>query len=299
MAGSTLDGLGDMNGDGLDDLVLEAEFADAAYVVYGKTDSAPIDLLTFDLGAAAGRGFYIEHPPAGFTNRVHVGAIGDANGDGIPDLCLITYRKRVGNAYVIFGARNSSSLDVTELGDRGFHFQGDAFLAVDGAGDMNGDGLDDILLGVPEGSRAYILFGKADPATVFVRQDMAPFGMRIGWGAFRTVEHGRFGFSVAGGEDVNGDGVPDFAIGAHTASPRGRRKAGVTYLFYGGGTERIYVGSMSPDQGTRYLGEHAFDISGSVALSPDLDGDGAPDLLIGSDGYRTDQAGKVHVVSGR
>lgn len=99
--------------------------------------------------------------PQGWSVQLKVAGAGDVNGDGLADLVVgespFGCQARPGTAYVIYGTRESATVDLRDLGDRGFAIRGTGQdglgEAVDGAGDVNGDGLADLVVGAPaEGS---------------------------------------------------------------------------------------------------------------------------------------------------
>jgi len=231
---------GDVNADGLDDVVLTDPSADAVYVLFGTRTPADFDLDRPDL--LAGRGFVLR----GVGAHGRVTGAGDVNGDGIADVVVgvsgteglfggnPVYGRdgERGRAFVFFGSRSPATVrDAFPLGATGFAIEpaaGDRGLgeAVDAAGDVNGDGLADIILGAPgsdtlpggprtfgEGrstfggpGAAYVVLGKHDTATVNLQA--------AGAGAFR-IDGGlaSWGASVAGVGDTNGDGLDDIALG--------------------------------------------------------------------------------------
>ena len=173
--GNSVSRSGDVNGDGIDDLIVATPVASESYVVYGSNAGfAPsLDLSTFD----STNGFVIN----GAAGRSVSGA-GDVNGDGIDDI-IIGERSGspggisgAGKSYVVFGnsAGFALSFDVSTLnGTNGFVLNGNGEFAssgtsVSGAGDVNGDGIDDIIIGAPRADaggifsagKSYVVFGQ-------------------------------------------------------------------------------------------------------------------------------------------
>ncbi|NWG91262.1 MAG: FG-GAP repeat protein, partial [Parvularculaceae bacterium] len=179
-SGIVVSDAGDVNADGLDDVIIGAPFESdssgsfdgRAYVVFGATSNFPnVDLSSLD-GAS---GFAIDGAGGGFGRAVS--SAGDVNGDGVADIVIgqpFNGPDNPGTAYVVYGSSSGfgASFDISALdGTNGFTISGAALLDftglwVSGAGDVNGDGLADIVIGAPtppnaatsEG-RAYVVFG--------------------------------------------------------------------------------------------------------------------------------------------
>ncbi|HEV2747849.1 MAG TPA: FG-GAP-like repeat-containing protein [Allosphingosinicella sp.] len=280
-SGSSVSSAGDVNGDGFDDMVIGAPFADndggnagAAYVVFGKADGPG----TVDLGSlAAADGFVIEAP----TFDHHVGRIvtsaGDVNGDGYDDVAVAG---RYSPAYIIFGKEEGfGTVDLAELGpEDGLEIVFSRSLSsLDSAGDVNGDGFDDIILGrrsIVHGDpgEAYLIFGKAGGfGTIDLGQLESDAGIILRGGD----RYDAAGTSVAGAGDLNGDGFDDIAIGAPGFdSAGGNSNVGAIYVIYGGNrfNEKVFAGTAADET-----------VAGGIR-DDDLSGGGGDDILAGRGG---------------
>src|SRR5262245_12748750 len=181
--GTSVSSAGDVNGDGFEDLIIGAPYAHpnspslgAAYVVFGDASGFGAD---FNLSTLDGtNGFQINGGDA-YPGR-SVSAAGDVNGDGFDDIILTAVKPITaigfdsrGEAYVIFGKASGfgATLDLTGLnGSNGFRVDplstdDYGWLGVAGAGDINGDGFDDLIIGDYAGANyagtSYVVFGKA------------------------------------------------------------------------------------------------------------------------------------------
>lgn len=298
LLGAAVDGVGDVNGDGLDDVAVASPFAAGVYVVFGKTDSMPIDLLTFDLAVAQGRGFRIDTAHA-LSYGISVAGTGDVNGDGAPDVAvgIVPKDTATGSAFLVFGKADSVSVDVRDEGDWGFRMQGvhptqAAGYAVSGGGDVNGDGLQDVLVGGPDIFTAglgsvYVIFGKASTDTVklccFANgggfQVRGPFPHRDQLGATA-------GTSVDDLGDVNGDGLDDFVLAASLADNNGRLRSGSLFVVYGKrGPRMVDLTHLRARRGYRIDGARSYHGLGRAAGVGDIDGDGRADVMGGAPGF--------------
>ena len=278
--------------------------------------------FSLSLSTAEGRrSVSIENLPAvdGIGGADDVG-FADINGDGIDDALLLGMG---GKAAVIFGgsalgegasgaSTSGASLDVDALGSAGKSFTRAGLNALAAAGDVNGDGIEDFILGHRTSSsgkgNAYVIYGAEGFELPLNVTAPAARGFRI-----FSDETAGFGNAVAGGGDFNGDGFDDVVVGAVNYSVSATNR-GAAYVIFGSAkvhenplrTRSVSVKSVGGDLGTdglRILGDaEARDYLGhSVAMIGDVNGDGFDDIAVGADGFdgARDNSGIVHIIFGR
>lgn len=283
--GRAVAGLGDVNGDGLSDFAVGAPFKGATYVLFGKADSLPYDANLLHFGAREGDGFVVTTPAPDLDSGYSVAGLGDVNGDAIPDLAVGVADHEAWPApccrsWVVFGKRDDDVVRVRDLGRGGFKILDSA--GVSAVGDVNADGRADV------GLSGAVVFGS--PATRTV--DISDLGRR-GWQL-----RGRFVVSAAGPGDVTGDGRDDVLVGDVGARFAGD-DSGSAYLVPGkASTATVRLRRLR--NGLRLDGERAGSRAGDTVVGPgDVNGDGIPDLAIGSPGTPATTRGDVYVVWGR
>ncbi|MEM9387895.1 MAG: integrin alpha [Pseudomonadota bacterium] len=234
-------GGGDLNGDGLDDLVIASPFENTddsdgnTYILFGSqslgADGGPIDVEALDdVPSLRVRGEDTVGGRAGYGARV----VGDVNGDGFDDLALGDFFRDPSEAYLIFGAADlaqpGGDLQLTELdGTNGLTIRANPIQGLGNdvapAGDVNGDGIDDVLIADANTASTYVLFGGPLLGSVPLLSTNDVDGL-IGFRAESPILD-LTGASVSGGKDLNADGVADFALGAPEVIRQG------VYVVYG------------------------------------------------------------------
>ncbi|AUB44531.1 Ca2+-binding protein, RTX toxin-related (plasmid) [Nostoc flagelliforme CCNUN1] len=242
-SGASVSNAGDINGDGLDDLIIGAfradpngnSYAGQSYVLFGGRNLGSGGSLNLsDLNGT--NGFLINGIAAYDYSGESVSNAGDINGDGIDDLIIGAFgadpngNSYAGQSYVVFGGRNldsGGSLNLSDLnGTNGFlingiaerDFSGDS---VSNAGDINGDGIDDLIIGAdgadPNGNsyagQSYVVFGGRNlgsGGSLNLSDLNGTNGFLINGIAGRDFS----GDSVSNAGDINGDGIDDLIIGA-------------------------------------------------------------------------------------
>ncbi|HMR41902.1 MAG TPA: FG-GAP-like repeat-containing protein, partial [Ignavibacteria bacterium] len=270
--GFALSGAGDVNGDGYSDVIIGAyavsSFTGAAYLYYGGASMDTISDVIFS-GEASNS----------FLGQSVTGA-GDVNGDGYSDLLIgaSLYSASTGRAYLYYGSGTmDNTADVTFTGEG----MGNNFgRGLAGVGDVNGDGYSDIFIGAQSYSgskgRAYLYYGGVSMNNI---SDMK-----------LTGESGNnyFGFSLAGGGDINGDGYKDFLAGAYGVSSN----KGKVYIY-----KNSMTGNDIPDVSS--YGEMTSSNFGiSVSDAGDVNGDGYGDYIAGAGSYGNFARGKAYIYFG-
>ncbi|MEL6789220.1 MAG: choice-of-anchor Q domain-containing protein [Pseudomonadota bacterium] len=329
-SGAAVAGLGDINGDGFDDFLIGAAEADPngrsrageGYVVFG-TDAGFAG--TVDLGALDGTtGFTLTGTDASDLAGAAVASAGDLNGDGINDFVIgapqgdPSFRSSAGESFVVFGTTDgfAASLALGSLdGSNGFAILGAGTFdrsgsALASAGDINGDGFDDLLIGVSRGDptgrndagETFVIFGS--DAGFDATLDLADIDGTNGFVIDGVSAADRSGAAVSAAGDVNGDGIDDILIGAPNANPGGAGDAGQVYVVFGsttGFSTTFDLASLDGTNGFALSGSTFLDGAGvSVANAGDVNGDGLDDVIIGATGADINgaNAGAAYVLFG-
>lgn len=319
---------GDINGDGLDDLIVGSlatvnGFADVgrSYVVFGSSDpiAGSIDLATLD----GSNGFSVSGIGAGdFTGRA-VSGIGDINGDGFDDIAVGGFRADpagmvdAGEAYVVFGGLGGfpADVDLASLnGINGFRLPGlnagdKTGVGVDDIGDLNNDGIADFAIGSSgfngSAGRLYVVYGTT--AGFSASFDLSSLDGMNGFviDGINAGDELAVDDAFGGIGDFNGDGFDDFAVSARSADPGGVPQAGETYIVFGssvGFSASFDLTTIDGTNGVVLEGIDAEDFAGNkVSAAGDINNDGLDDLLIsagGADPAGAFAGGESYVVYG-
>jgi len=278
LVGDEVEAVGDVTGDGMDDLAFSDDLGNRTIVVAGKADGAPVDLAT------PGSTVMAIAKPSGNT-LARTAGVGDVDGDAVPDLLvgLPQYDgpngEDSGAAFVVSGTARGD-IDLTAWEDPGsgvlFPVWGEVGTMINAArvgaggtvaaaGDLNDDGLADLALAAGGGTpldlfkptygSVWIVFGKGDDAAVDL-DDAGEGGYAIK-SPPRGETQSNFGAALAPLGDVNGDGIEDLAIGASSVASAVGLQAGAAYLAYGREEpgEPIEMDALSCEVGASLAGD--------------------------------------------
>ena len=318
---SQVGGGGDINGDGIDDIIVgipnaftnspRSRQTGLVYVVFGQNnlsvDTIDIDELNGD------NGFIIEglrYSEFGYD----VSNAGDVNGDGFDDLIVGSYYfDDLDTTYIIFGSNSGfpASFNISTLnGSNGFKFidnNSDYYNEVSNAGDINGDGIGDLIISSSGNDGrtgfSYVIFGSNGGFSPELNSSSLDGGN--GFVIEDTNSNETFINSVSSAGDVNGDGIDDLIIGKAFVDANGQNRSGASYVVFGttsGFSASFDLSSLNGSNGFTIEGISSDDRSGSdVSNAGDFNGDGIDDLIIGAptvDVNGETNAGNSYVIFG-
>lgn len=356
LSGRAVSYIGDINNDGIDDVLVGARSADPdgksaagiSYVIYGRdipggADAfGDIQLTTGTATLASDVGFRLLGGDIDDFSGETVGSAGDINNDGISDFIVGAtgasppLRNNAGIAYVILGrdvpdgAAPFSDIELTTgattlatgVGFRilGYELSGALGTSVAAAGDINHDGVGDIVIGAyrvnSNRGYSYVIFGRnvpgGDPAFTDIQLTGSALPSDIGFRVLGAANADECGFAVNGAGDVNHDGIDDLLVASWAADRSAAiTESGITYVIFGrnvpGGDPsfpdiQLTTGASAliAGIGFRILGAADSDLSGgSISTAGDMNGDGVTDFMIAAhiaDPVRGARAGIVYVI---
>ncbi|MCD4656816.1 MAG: choice-of-anchor D domain-containing protein [Planctomycetes bacterium] len=281
----------DFNGDGIEDIIVgtygnihSGLRTGKAYIYLGSKNLTPLMLSNSVIGFY-GRTNDRNNP---YYFGCSASSAGDFNNDGYDDIIIGAAGEdfggtRAGCAFIFFGSQNPSrsnyalNADVIIIGEN----ENDRFgWGTTSAGDLNNDGIEDIIIGAPgfyEGGystgKAYIYYGSSSPTSIIyaTNADVMITGVDVG---------GKFGGCVSSAGDYNNDNIDDIIIGAPYANGQTNR-TGVVYIFYGKSNIAANLSASSAD--VKFNGRQTNEEFGySVSSAGDFNNDGIDDIIIGA-----------------
>jgi hypothetical protein len=277
--GFPVGGAGDVNGDGYSDVIVCASYYDngetdegRAYVYLGGPtgpDDSPVWTAESDQASAL----------FGYS----AATAGDVNGDGYSDVIVGAYsydngETDEGQAYVYFGGPSGPAASAVWTAEGNLT---DASLghSVATAGDVNGDGYSDVIVGAPHYDNGETYEGRA---FVYLGGATGLAATPV-WTAESDQAYAQFGLSVATAGDVNGDGYSDVIVGADLYD-NGQTDEGGAFVYLGGptGPAATPVWTAESDQANANFGF-------PVATAGDVNGDGYSDVIVGAQKYDNGQ----------
>lgn len=311
--GLGVNGGGDVNGDGFADVIIGARGYNnnegRSHVLYGKSTNFTAEVATNDIASSYSNGIYLDGPNynesrLGFSN--HIAA--DINGDGFDDIIVgapYDYENYQydGIAFVTFGGSSLSETVVRNLnGTTGFKLEGNTNYSYLGqsvsAGDVNGDGFDDLIVGAPYAQdnsgnyngNVYVMYGAVSGFSAW--NDAGDIGSTKS--GFQLLGENGAGFTgeVVTAADINADGYSDIIIGAPLGS--GGFGNGQAYVYFGSASASSAQVNLSGLNGTTgfYIGGQGSTETrfGSSVTAGDFNADGYDDFIVGGNAHSGNDA---------
>jgi hypothetical protein len=287
--GWSVSSAGDVNGDGYSDVIVGAPGYSRAFVYLGSA-----------AGLATSAAWTAESDQNFADFGYSVATAGDVNGDGYSDVIIgaLYYdngQDNEGRAFLYLGSSSATGL-ATSAAWTAESDQEDALFgsSVSTAGDVNGDGYSDVIIGASRYDN-----GQADEGHAFLylgSSSATGLATSAAWTAESDQNDASFGYSVATAGDVNGDGYSDVIVGAQSYD-NGQADEGRAFLYLGSSSA---TGLATSAAWTAESDQNGASFGYSVATAGDVNGDGYSDVVVGALSYDNGQMdeGRVFVYLG-
>ncbi|MBK9226722.1 MAG: FG-GAP repeat protein [Ignavibacteria bacterium] len=263
---------GDINGDGFSDVICGAYNYDNP----SSNEGAAFVYLGSAIGMSASSNWNAEGNQAYTNFGLSVSTAGDVNGDGYSDVIVGAYnfdnvQTQEGAAFVFHGSANGLST-FSSWNAEGNQASAEFGNSVSTAGDVNGDGYSDVIVG------AFLYDnGQTDEGISFVYYGSASgLSLTSNWTAEGNQAYVSFGSSVSTAGDVNGDGFSDVIVGAYGFT-NGQSEEGAAFVYHGSASGLSLTSNWNAE-GNQANASFGY----SVTSAGDVNGDGYSDVIIGA-----------------